>query len=211
MASNISISTLGISIERMGPETTAFPLTSHEVAGDSAHMEVIDQSRGDPSVMTGVITEESLETYTGGLWSPEKDKWVIVAFEAHVLAQESVYERVCLVSLASKINGLFGSLRKRLRNLRFSRDPSKGRTEPLSTWAQHGSNVEKRIEGTATPSSRGNKRRKADRLLQKTCPRTVGRGGLKGMSQAWHSWRTLAWGLWWMREDLRSRSLSITR
>ena len=64
-----------------------------------AHVEVMDQSRGDLAVMTGVeIAMESLETYTGGLWSPEKVKGDFRAFKAHVLAQECVDERVRLVS-----------------------------------------------------------------------------------------------------------------
>ena len=76
------------------------------------------------------------------------------------MAQVSVDERVCLVSLAGKSSGFSGSLRKRLRNLRFSLDPSKVRTEPQSSGAQRGSKAENRTEGLATPSSRGNKRRK---------------------------------------------------
>ena len=113
------------------------------------------------AVKTGVESAmKSLETYTGVLWAPEKVKGVFEAFKAHVLAQETVDERVCLVSLAGKSSGFSGSLRKKLRNLRFSLDPSKGRTEPLSSGAQRGSKAEERTEGMATPSSRGHKRRK---------------------------------------------------
>ena len=94
-------------------------------------------------------------TSTGGLWTPEKVKGDFEAFKAHVLAQGSVNERVCLVSLAGNSSGFSGSLRKKFRNLRFSLNPSKGRTEPLSSEAQRGSKVEERTEGTATSSSRG--------------------------------------------------------
>ena len=125
-------------------------------------MEVMDQSRGDLAVGTGVESAvESLETYTGEPWTPEKVKEDYEAFKAHVLAQESVDERVrrqhfpVLRAVSSPVY----SLRKKLRNLRFSLDPSKGRTESLSSGAQRGSKAEKRIEETATPS-RGNKRRK---------------------------------------------------
>ena len=128
VASNLSISTLGKSIERVDLETTTSSLTSRlegtsgplvvsQVASNSAHVEVIDQSLDDLEVETGVESAmESLETYTGGLWIPEV-KGDFGAFKAHVLAQESVAEHVRLVSLASKSDGFSSSLRKRLRNL----------------------------------------------------------------------------------------------
>ena len=49
--------------------------------------------------------------------------------------------------------------------------------------------------------------RKRKTLLQNTCPRTAGRGGLMGMSQAWHSWRTLSLGLLWTRVLLISEAV----
>ena len=61
-------------MECVGLETTTSPSTSRvegasgpliidQVPGDSAHMEVVDQSRGDPAVRTGVESaEESQET-----------------------------------------------------------------------------------------------------------------------------------------------------
>ena len=51
----------------------------------------------------------------------------------------------------------------RVRNLRFSLDPSKGRTEPLSSGAQRRSKLEERTEETTTPPSQGNKRRKGSK------------------------------------------------
>ena len=159
-------------MERVGLETTTSPSTSHlqgalgplvgsQKAGDSVQVEVMDQSLGDLAVKTGVESAmESLETYTGGLWTPKKVKGDFEAFKAHVLTQESVDERVHLVSLAGKSSGFSGSLRKRLRNLRFSLDPSKGRTELLSSGAQRGSKAEDRTARMATPFSRSNKRRK---------------------------------------------------
>ena len=85
-ASNLSISTLGKSMERVGLETTTSPSTSHlqgalgplvgsQKAGDSVQVEVMDQSLGDLAVKTSA--ESAME-----------------AFMAHVLAQESVDERV---------------------------------------------------------------------------------------------------------------------
>ena len=64
---------------------------------------------------------------------PEKVRGDFKTFKAYVLAQESVNECIRLVSLAIKSNGLSGSLGKRLRNLRFSLNPSKSRTDPLSS------------------------------------------------------------------------------
>ena len=116
-ASNLSISTLGKSMERVGLETTTSPSTSHlqgalgplvgsQKAGDSVQVEVMDQSLGDLAGKTGAESAmESLETYTGGLWTPEKVKGDFEAFKSHVLAQESVNERVRLVSLAIMSNG----------------------------------------------------------------------------------------------------------
>ena len=159
-------------MERVDLETTTSPSTSRlqgalgplvgsQKAGDSIQGEMMDQLLGDLAVNTGVESAmETLETYTGGLWTPEKVTGDFKAFKTHVLAQESVDERVCFVNLAGRSSGFSSSLRKRLRNLLFLLDPSKGRTEPQSSGAQHGSKAEDRTEGTATPSSQGNKRRK---------------------------------------------------
>ena len=88
------------------------PLVVNEVADHSAHVEMMDYSRGNVAVRTGVKTAtESLEGYTGGYWAPEKFKEDFGTFKAQVLAQESFDEHVRLVSLACKSNGFSGSLR----------------------------------------------------------------------------------------------------
>ena len=78
-ASNLSISTLDKSMQRVALETTTFPSTSRlegasglfvgsQKAGDSVQVEVMDELLGDLAVKTGVESAmESLETYTGGL------------------------------------------------------------------------------------------------------------------------------------------------
>ena len=68
-ASNLSISTLGKSMERVGLETTTSPLTSriegasgpllvNQKAGDSVQVEVMDQSLGDLAGKTGLECHE---------------------------------------------------------------------------------------------------------------------------------------------------------
>ena len=51
----------------------------------------MDQSLGDLAGKTGAKNAmESLETYTWGLWTPDKVKGDFEAFKAHVLAQGSI-------------------------------------------------------------------------------------------------------------------------
>ena len=65
------------------------PVVGSQEAGDSVQVEVMDQSLGNLAVKTGVESAlESLETYTWGLWTPERVKGDFEAFKAHVLAQE---------------------------------------------------------------------------------------------------------------------------